>query len=111
MLWPIPDHHLGLVGVANEICRAIQVSRKTEGFLITDTVLVELTPEEDMMSAISLMKQEIQAETNSIITYNYDLPEDKKFTLDLDLRLRCLKPDDPRRIVKYGMRIRTLDRK
>jgi len=105
MLQPIPDHHLGLVAVANEIARFIQDERKVCGCSYTDRVIINLCPNPDMMSAISLMKKEIEEETQSTIKYDWSLLEDRKFTLDVDKRLNILTKDMARRCVNYGMRL------
>jgi hypothetical protein len=106
MLQPIPDHHLGLVAVANEIKRSIQNERKDCDCNVTEYVRIDLCPDPDMMSAISLMKELIEEETRSTIAYDWCLQEDRMFTVDLDERLQVLAPKEPRRQIYYGMRLR-----
>lgn len=105
MLQPIPDHHLGLVAVANEIKRSIQNERKNCDCNVTEYVNIDLCPDPDMMSAISRMKELIEEETRSTIAYDWELPEDRMFTVDLDERLQVLAPKEPRRQIHYGMRL------
>jgi hypothetical protein len=105
MIQPIPDHHLGLVGVANEIKRFIQNKRKELGCEVTETVRVYLCPEEDMMSAISVMKEILQEETKSLIEYDWSLEEKYCVTVDLDERLQYLPKGADRRKLPFGFRI------
>tara|TARA_R110000824_G_scaffold300225_2_gene488261 strand:- start:328 stop:657 length:330 start_codon:yes stop_codon:yes gene_type:complete len=105
MIQPIPDHHLGLVGVANETKRFIQNKRKELKCNVNEVVRVDLCPNVDMMSAISLMKDILEEETKSRIEYDWSLEEKYFVTVDLDERLNVIPKDAERRKLPFGFRL------